>query len=152
VKTALVKHIEARGDFGNHVGLDRWARGTDVHRSTVSFDEVRLWLAARGHMTGFFFEKQKIPIAFVPGYLDPSHPRYAPKLAAAVKAWEAVEEIAKKQPKSPKTILGDWLRKHAKELDLLKADGTPNEEGMKDVAKVANWRLKGGAPQTSDES
>ena len=129
VKTALIKHIEERGDFGIHVGLDRWGRGTDIHRSTVSFTEVRQWLADRGHVEGFFGRKQKIATKTLPGYLDRNHPRYAPKLAAAVAAWEAVEEIAKRHPKSPKTMLSDWLMEHAAKLDLLKDDGTPNREG-----------------------
>jgi hypothetical protein len=41
-----------------------------------------------------------------------------------------------------------WLRQHANEFDLTKEDGNPNEQGIEDVAKIANWDTKGGAPRT----
>jgi hypothetical protein len=151
VKAALVKHIERRGDFGNQVWLDqRSMQGTDLHRSTVSFVEVREWLADHGHVDGFFGRKEKTKT--LPSYLNKRHPRYAPKLAAAVAAWEAIEETAKSRAKSPKNIIRDWLMEHAAEFELLKDDGSLNNEGIEDVAKVANWRLKGGAPSTPDKS
>jgi hypothetical protein len=48
-------------------------------------------------------------------FLDPKNPRYAPKLAAAVLAWEATGNEAS-TGKSPKQALLKWLREHAAEL------------------------------------
>jgi hypothetical protein len=78
-------------------------------------------------------------------YLDQSHPRYSPKLAAAVRAWLAVDDP---KGKSPKQALESWLTAHASEFALTKEDGTPNTQGIDECAKVANWNPKGGAPKT----
>ena len=79
-----------------------------------------------------------------PGYLDPSHSRYSPKLAAAVRAWLAVED---EKGKHPRQALEAWLTKNAAELRLTK-DGKRNKQGIEECAKVANWKQTGGAPKT----
>jgi hypothetical protein len=40
------------------------------------------------------------------------------------------------------------LRQHANKFGLTKDDGNPNEQGIEEVAKIANWDTKGGAPKT----
>lgn len=124
---------------------------TDEIPKTVDLDESRIdvaslkeWLAGRGFKTGFFF-----PLASgAPSYLDSVHPHYAPKLAAAVQAWQAVENT-ELGGKSPKQMLCKWLREHAAEFGLSDDDGKPNETGIEETAKVANWQPGGGAPKTS---
>jgi len=81
----------------------------------------------------------------VPDYLDPTHPRYAYKLAAAVLAWQAVTD----QPrKTPSQTLTAWLESHAAKLGLIKKDGAMNKTGIEEIAKIANWKTEGGAPKT----
>jgi hypothetical protein len=41
-----------------------------------------------------------------------------------------------------------WLREHAAEFGLTDDDGKPNETGIEEAAKVANWQPTGGAPKT----
>ena len=94
--------------------------------------------------TGFFFPEK----AVAQDYLDPKHPRYAPKLAAAVFAWLATGNEAAVKGKSPKQALMKWLREHATEFGLTDDDGKPNETGIEEAAKVANWKPEGGAPKT----
>ena len=112
----------------------------DVSKSVVDVESLRNWLSSRGISTGFFFPKQKTA-----EYLDPSHPRYAPKLAAAVHAWLETAEI---KGGTPKQALQKWLRNHAGQYDLCDEDGKHNEQGIDEVAKVANWQRSGGAPKT----
>jgi hypothetical protein len=115
----------------------------DPHLSLVDVDSLRKWLAGRGMKTGFFFPKGEEP----PDYLDPMHPRYAPKLAAAVTAWMLVEN----EPlpgRTAKQILVKWLRQNAADFYLSDEDGKPNETGIEEAAKVANWQPGGGAPKT----
>jgi hypothetical protein len=81
----------------------------------------------------------------MPGYLDPVNPRYAPKLAAAVMAWQAVTDAGNV---SPKQALTKWLNENALRLGLSSEDGVPIQAAIEDVAKVANWETKGGAPKT----
>ena len=113
----------------------------DVAQSRVEVESLRAWLRGRGLRTGFFFPTATDD----PDYLDTSNPRYAPKLAAAVRAWQAVIDCG---GKSPKQALTKWLREHAAEFELSNDEGIPNETGIEEVAKVANWQRSGGAPKT----
>ena len=116
----------------------------DVKESRVDVDSLRVWLKSRGVKTGFFFPTT----TDTPDYLDSNHPRYAPKLAAAVQAWLAAGEDVGKNGKSVKQSLLKWLREHAAEYRLSDEEGKPNETGIEECAKVANWQDKGGAPKT----
>jgi hypothetical protein len=113
----------------------------NIKESTVDVDSLVLWLADRGLKTGFFARD----ISESADYLDPKHPRYAPKLAAAVKAWLAIEDPAGRHPKQ---ALTKWLREHASKFGLSDEEGKPNETGIEEAAKVANWQPGGGAPKT----
>ena len=103
--------------------------------------DIQAWLASRGIRTGFFFPGDGAD----PDYLDPSHPRYAPKLAAAVRAWLAVPDP---KGKHPKQALMKWLRENCAQYGLSDDEGKPNEQGIEECAKVANWQPGGGAPRT----
>jgi hypothetical protein len=116
----------------------------DFASSRIEVESLRTWLAGRGLKTGFFFPE---PSDFR-DYLDPRHPRYAPKLAAAVLAWQAIGNEAGISGKSPKQALMKWLREHAAEFGMTDEDGKPNETGIEEAAKVANWQPSGGAPKT----
>ena len=84
-----------------------------------------------------------------PAYLDPDHPYYSPKLAAAIAAWEALTaNPALFTSKPPKSAAKKWLTDNAKRLGLIKNDGTINGQGIEEVAKIINWKLTGGAPRT----
>lgn len=153
-KNAVTRAVQSRQIEGKILTLDiqYYAAGNapdesdvvDVRNSWVSVDSLRKWLSARGFTNGFFFPKG----GDEPDYLDPFNPRYAPKLAAAIRAWRATASDGLLSGKSPKQILMKWLREHAAEFGLADEDGKPNETGIEEVAKVANWRPTGGAPKT----
>ena len=65
---------------GNQCGVDE--DSISVKESRVYVESLREWLSGRGFGTGFFFPTK----TDIPSYLDPHHPRYAPKLAAAIHA------------------------------------------------------------------
>lgn len=124
---------------GNQCGEIRDSINPDESRLDV--ESLRQWLKARGFSSGFFF-----PTATdAPDYLDPTNPRYAPKLAAAVRAWQSVTDAGGRHPKQ---ALAKWLREHAAEFGLTDEEGKPNETGIEEAAKVANWQPGGGAPKT----
>ncbi|OGA46248.1 MAG: hypothetical protein A3G25_16915 [Betaproteobacteria bacterium RIFCSPLOWO2_12_FULL_63_13] len=117
----------------------------DWSKTTVRVDDLRAWLNRRGFKHGFFFPEATDN----PDYLDPEHPSYAPKLAAAVEAWRVVSTDAEQtRGKSPKKAIIAWLRLNADKFGLTKDDGKRNELGIEEVAKIANWDTKGGAPKT----
>lgn len=99
--------------------------------STVNVDDLKDWLSSKGFKSGFFFPDA--PDA--PDYLDKTHPRHAPKLAAAVRAWMAIDDP---NGRSPKQALLKWLREHAAEFGLTDDEGNPNEQGIEECAR--RWR------------
>lgn len=114
--------------------------------TTIMRKDLCQWLGIQGITNHFFNASNQNNEAT---YLDPHNPYYSSKLAAVIQAWQAV--IANPhllKNKSPKTALMNWLREHCLELNLTKPDGTPNEQGIEEVAKIANWQQKGGAPGT----
>jgi hypothetical protein len=116
-----------------------------MSNTRIKVDDLRKWLKGRGFTTGFFFPKPEDALDF----LDPKHKNYAPKLAAAIRAWQAINaepELIK--GKTVKQALLKWLRKNADKFGLTKDDGNPNEQGIEEIAKISNWVAKGGAPKT----
>jgi len=128
----------------------------DPSRSLVEVDSLRTWLESRGIRTGFFFPSAEGH----PDYLDTKHPRYAPKLAAAVRVWQAMEDENLLRGKSPFQAMEAWLESRYKELGLAHERGNDknrtkagdmNNSAISDVAKVANWQPAGGAPKTPQD-
>ncbi len=113
----------------------------DVRYSTVEVDSLRSWLRGRGFNRGFFFPT----ISDAPDYLNAHHPRYAPKLAAAINAWIAVTDAGKS---SPKKALEKWLRENSARFGMTDEDGNPINQAIEDCSKVANWQPGGGVPKT----
>jgi hypothetical protein len=111
----------------------------DWEMTTVQVEELRTWLRSRGIKAGFFFPKDTVAS---PDYLNPSDPHYAPKLAAAINAWQAVKnDPLAMRGKTAKKALATWLLRHADEYGLTK-------QAIEEVSKTANWDMKGGAPKT----
>ena len=133
------KHVlKTQTDFDGN--FDGYIDGsTDLDCSIVDTDSVRSWLKSKGYKTGFF-----IPDCDgEPDYMNPNDARYAPKLAAAVSAWQAVTNAGKM---SPKKALEKWLREHAGHFGLTDDDGNPVTKAMEECSTVANWQTSGGAP------
>lgn len=133
----------------NDVGVSViYKKEPNWHRTTVAVDDLQAWLRRRGLKTGFFFPEKDD----VADYLDPSNPNYSPKLAAAIGAWEAVSrDTSLTRGKTVKQAIAKWLRQNADRFGLTKEDGSPNEQGIEEVSKIANWDTKGGAPKTPGE-
>jgi hypothetical protein len=116
----------------------------DIRYSTVDVDSLRNWLRGRGFTRGFFFPTE----TDTPDYLNPNHPRYPTKLAAAINAWLAVTDPKKT---SPKKALEKWLRENAAKFSMTDDDGNPIAQAIEDCSKIANWQLTGGAPKSSSD-
>ena len=99
-------------------------------------------LQKKGVTDGFFVPGRRAAAA---DDLEPSHPRYAPKLAAALYAWMAVTDAA---GRSPQQALAKWLCENGARSELTDDEGKPNEQGIEESAKVANRAPGGGASKT----
>ena len=117
----------------------------DWGQTTIKVEDLRAWLISRGFKTGFFFADH----VDAPDYLDKSHSCYAPKLAAAVDAWQAIaSDETLLDGKTPKQAIEKWLRENASRFGLSDDDGNPNKDGIEQISKVANWRPEGGVAKT----
>jgi len=115
----------------------------DTH---INVESLAAWLRAKNYGDCFFTEENTLP-----GFANRSGQFYAPKLEAAVQAWIEVTgnpELLKN--KSPKQALDKWLREHALEYGLTLENGNPNNLGITEICKIANWRPEGGATPTSN--
>jgi hypothetical protein len=117
----------------------------DWHNTTIEVESLFGWLRLRNFSDGFFIGEA----GEVDKLADETGKFYAPKLAAAVRAWnEVTADPEALSGKSPKRSLEIWLRKHSNEYGLTNKDGNPNELGIEEICKVANWKPAGGASPT----
>lgn len=119
-------------------------KNLSVIDSSVEVGSLKDWLLEKGFHEHFFF----FPDGVEREFLDSDHPRYAPKLAAAVTAWRAFDDPEAQKAKTPKQAIMKWLRENARRFELSDEDGNPIESAIEEVAKIANWQPKGGAPTT----
>ncbi|GAB5449550.1 hypothetical protein [Gymnodinialimonas sp.] len=113
----------------------------DWMRTTIELDDLKSWFKSRNFFPPFFF-----PDGAADGFRDVSHPRYSPKLSAAVAAWEAVKRPAPK--KSPKQSLIDWIVSNGVAHGLGNERQVVSPTVADEVAKIANWQTAGGATPT----
>lgn len=117
----------------------------DLDATVISVKSLKDFLKEKGFTEGFFFPQGGI----LESYLDPESPYFAPKLSAAINAWKAVTDNPDTQKgKTPKQALEKWLRENASKYGLTKDDGSPNETGIEEICKIANWKPEGGAAKT----
>ena len=147
VRAAITGAIRAGSLTTRHPLADEGG-AFDLDKTFVAVSALKVWMSNKGIRNDFFCPD----VVGLPAYLDPAHPYYAPKLAAAVRAWQAVTSDVSllDNGKSVKKNLERWLIDHAIELGLVKkTDGKPNMEAIEDqISKVANWDEEGGAPKT----
>ncbi len=120
--------------------------GPDYSISSVSVLSLIHWLDERGFETEAF----KLPANAPLGFRDPSHSRYSPKLMAVVDAWESFDSELH-EPGTPKQRIMKWLRAHADKYGLIDDRGNFLENVIEELAKVANWKTKGGASRSKQD-
>ena len=136
IKTALLAAIDERSGFGERVyAASDYDDGQylDLELSYVRVEHLKDFLTEKGVRDGFFFPLEGNHA----DYLDPAHSRYAPKLAAAVCAWEALDNATTLAGKSPKKALEKWLRENAADFGLTsEEDGVVNESAIEAIARI----------------
>lgn len=152
LKTAIVNALVAgqiEGSVAEQTfdgrGNELYAPCVDIDDSTICVQSLKAFLKERGFSEGFFFPEGNISEQ----YFDSQSIYYAPKLAAAVNAWKTITENSELlNGKTPKQAMQKWLRENANKYGLTKDDGSPNETGIEEICKVANWQTGGGAART----
>jgi len=145
IRAAIIRAID-RGDISFRPDS---FEPVDVHGNKIDFrayqmisvESLRSWLSSKGFRPSFFFPDT----IEGPEYLNPAHPRYSKKLAAAVEAWLNVSEVSTTHPKQAMT---KWIRENAKRFGLTDSDGLPIDSQIEPIAMLANWKPQGGAPKT----
>lgn len=151
LKTALSnavesEKIEARKSYDYEEYANGYGEGTlNIDKTVISISSLKEFLKEKGLVDGFLFPHGGI----MEGYLDPQNSNFAPKLSAAINAWKAVTDNPETlKGKTPKQALEKWLRENANKYGLTKDDGSPNETGIQEISKIANWKPEGGAAKT----
>lgn len=149
-KTAIMNalkrgEIEGKVIFAQNYNGSSGEDRVDIFLSTVSVVSVRAFLRKRGFSGGFFLPDD----VDTRDFMDVRNPFFAPKLAAAVKAWEIVTSSPDlTNGKTPKQAVTKWLREHAHECGLTDDEGNPITAAIEEISKVANWKPEGGAART----
>ena len=120
----------------------------DVQRSIIDVESLKTWLEVeRGARPAFFFPA--VESKTIPDYMNPKHSRYSPKLAAAVRVWQAMEDENLLRGKPVMSAMSDWMEMRYKELGLI-WKGEINKTAIAECAKIANWKTEGGATKTPE--
>jgi len=120
----------------------------DVTSSIVDVESLKTWLEIeRGVRPAFFFPA--VESKTIPDYMNPKHSRYSPKLAAAVRVWQAMEDENLLRGKPVMSAMNDWMEMRYKELELI-WKGEINKTAIAECAKIANWKTEGGATKTPE--
>jgi len=116
-----------------------------IHSTLISVSDLDAFTKARGVVCEFFDRPERSGAHS----MAPSNPFFSKKLDAANRAWAAVtSDPDRLRGKSPKQALQAWLVENAQGLGLLNKDGQPNQTGIEEICKVANWKPEGGATPT----
>lgn len=113
----------------------------DWDETHITVDDLKRWLSSRNLYPPFFF-----PEGNPEGFRDSKHPRYAPKLAACIAAWEAVTKPANNL--TVKQTLEGWLQSNAAAFGVGDEAGIVSSNTAAALASVVNWNPAGGAPKT----
>ena len=106
--------------------------------------DIKDWLKKRGFKSDFFDtdNADNTEEAKVPDCLNDKLDKYPPKLAAAVQVWEEFSSGRERilPGRTLKQCMEKWLEGKADEFNL-------SNQAIEEIAKVANWETKGGAPK-----
>jgi hypothetical protein len=140
--------LTAENTIGATSALDYFLSSKEPH---AFFNDE--WLATEnpiGGTSGIPEKAEKVP---EPAYLNSENAHYAPKLAVAVRAWQAVTSDEQwLRATSPKKALINWLEANASELGSRNSTKTLSKKANNEIAKIANWQLEGGAPKTPGQT
>lgn len=116
----------------------------DIWESLISVDELKRWLLSRNCKPPFFFGADA---SNTPDYLEVKHPSFSPEIAAAIRAWEAIQDLELRKGKTVKAAATEWLEIHYRELGLIH-NGERSKSAIERIATLVNWETSGGAPRT----
>jgi hypothetical protein len=115
-----------------------------IWETLIDVDELKRWLLSRNCKPPFFFGADA---SNTPDYLEPKNPNFSPEIAAAIKAWEAIQDSELRKGKSAKTAATEWLETNYRELGLIH-NGKRSGSAIERIATIVNWETSGGAPKT----
>lgn len=146
---AKIKHRAEPAHFDYIVGEGAGelvpADNPDWNETYIEVKDLVDLLSGKGYRTGFFFTANDN----LPAYLDERHSHYSSKMGAVFAVWNAMQDSPDLlNGRTVKQAMTIWLRKNAVRFGLHKDDGNPNEQAIEEIAKVANWDARGGAPKT----
>jgi hypothetical protein len=116
----------------------------NIWETLIEVDELKRWLISRNCKPPFFFGADA---SNTPNYLESKNPNFSPEIAAAIKAWEAIQDSELRKGKTVKAAATDWLETNYRELGLIHK-GKRSGSAIERIATIVNWETSGGAPKT----
>ncbi|KAA8608536.1 hypothetical protein AL036_06500 [Salipiger aestuarii] len=114
----------------------------DWENTTIAEDDLKRWLRSKRFSSSFFFSEADAPSG--QEYLEPTHERFSPELAAAVAAWQALIP-ERKFKTSPKAAIESWLISNP---DVWQGAEPMSSTARERIATLVNWNRIGGAPKS----
>jgi hypothetical protein len=148
--TRALKSGKIKGEVIPKTHSDEYGVEGDVDATTsnVDVESLKTWLETeRGVRPAFFFPA--VESKTIPDYMNPKHSRYSPKLAAAVRVWQAMEDENLLRGKPVLSAMTDWMETRYKDLELIWKSKI-NKTAISECAKIANWKTEGGATKTPE--
>lgn len=121
------------------------------HHGKIEQKSLKAWVIKRSIKSRFFgtnADDDSNDMNTIPDYLNTEHPNYSFKLAAAIKAWEALTanpDLLK--GKGCKDAVIDWLEDNVDLLDIPEKNQL-SKNLKENISFIVNWNLSGGAPKT----
>lgn len=114
----------------------------DESDSRVSTLWLKAFLASQGGEASFF--SPVTSTTRVEPWMDPTHTRFSPELAFAVRVWTALSDHEQFRS-SPKADIENWIEENAAGWQ---GDKPMSTSAKKRIATLVNWKSEGGAPKT----
>ncbi|WP_100638218.1 hypothetical protein [Marinobacter salexigens] len=115
-----------------------------IKETIIEVDELKRWLLSRNCKPQFFFGADA---GNTPDYLELKHPNFSAEIAAAIRAWEAIQDPELRKGKTAKAAATEWLETNYRELGLMH-NGKRSGSAIERIATIVNWETSGGAPKT----
>ena len=122
------------------------SRGPTWEKTNILVEDLKRWLRGKGLLPEFFFPAYEAETSDTPDLaLNPEHEHFAPELAMAITAWQAL--LPERTFKGGvKAAIEAWI---AANPDAWQGENPISGGAIERIATLVNWNKSGGAPRSN---